>query len=157
MSGVICFRTGGPVAWKGVRQEKTSQSSCEAEIRATNEGCKLTIALRNLAQDFASAGIRLSDIEESTLVYNDNMSCVHWAHKLTMKNIRHMELKDNLVREWVQDKVLKVLHVAGKDNPSDIFTKEMKDGVHFRRLRDSFMSSAASFLRDSRRISYSRL
>ena len=74
-----------------------------------------------------------------------------------MKNTRHMELKDNSIRELVQDKSLNVLHVAGKDNPSDIFTKEMKDGVHFRRLRDSFMSPAASFLRLAQSVSFSRL
>ena len=31
-------------------------------------------------------------------------------------------------------------------NPSDIFIKEMKDGAHFRRLRDSFMMSHRQFL-----------
>ena len=30
------------------------------------------------------------------------------------------------------------IHVKGTCNPSDIFTEEMKDGAHFRRLRDSF-------------------
>ena len=36
-------------------------------------------------------------------------------------------------------------------NPSDIFTKEMRDGTHFRRLRDSFMfmSRLSDFLQDS--------
>ena len=40
-----------------------------------------------------------------------------------------MELHENAVREWVQDDYLKGDHVAGKYNPSDIFTKEMKDGA----------------------------
>ena len=44
------------------------------------------------------------------------------------------------------DGVLDVRHVPGKLNPADIFTKEMKDGAHFRRLRDAFMSSLSSFL-----------
>jgi hypothetical protein len=33
--------------------------------------------------------------------------------------------------------------------PADIFTKEMRDGAHFRRLRDSFMSRLSDFLQDS--------
>ena len=157
MSGAIIFRSGGPIAWKGERQEKTSGSSCEAEIRATNLGCKLTMGLRNFAEDFSSAGVHLHDCGAPTSVYNDNQSCVNWSHNLTMKNTRHMELKENSVRELVQEKALNVLHVAGKDNPSDIFTKEMKDGVHFRHLRDSFMSSAASFFRLAQATSFSRL
>jgi len=67
---------------------------------------------------------------------------------MTSKAIRHMELQENSVREWVGDKLLAVKHVAGKCNHSDIFTKEMKDGAHFRRLRDSFMCRQADFLRD---------
>lgn len=60
-----------------------------------------------------------------------------------------MEQRENSVREWVADKTLSVKHVQGTCNPSDIFTKEMKDGSHFRRLRDSFMCRHSSFLRDS--------
>ena len=46
---------------------------------------------------------------------------------MTLEAIRHIELRESSVREWVQDKPIKVLHVAGKDNINDIFTKEMRD------------------------------
>ena len=150
------FRMGGPVAWKSVRLERTSQSSCEAEIRATNEGPKLTMAICNTAGDFERTGITISDASDETPVYNDNESCVNWSNNLTMKQTRHMELKENSIWECVQDKILKVLHVMGKCNPSDIFTKEMKDGAHFRRLRDLFMSPASAFLQKSLAILYRR-
>jgi hypothetical protein len=68
---------------------------------------------------------------------------------MTSKAARHIELRENSVREWVQDNTLNVVHVPGKVNPADIFTKEMRDGVHFRRLRDSFMSRLSDFLNDS--------
>ena len=64
---------------------------------------------------------------------------------MTLKAVRHIELRENSVREWVQDKSIKVSHVAGIDNVSDIFTKEMRDVSHFCRLRDSFMSRLADF------------
>ena len=44
---------------------------------------------------------------------------------MTSKVARHIELRKNLVCEWVQDKTLKVIHIAGKTNLTDIFTKEM--------------------------------
>jgi hypothetical protein len=50
---------------------------------------------------------------------------------MTSKAARHIELRKNSIRKWVQDKTLDVLHVAGKLNPADIFTKEMHDGTHF--------------------------
>ena len=65
---------------------------------------------------------------------------------MTSKAARHIELCENLVREWVQDKTLKVIHVAGKTNLADIFTKEMRDGSHFWCLRNSFMCHLMDFL-----------
>ena len=146
MSGAIVFRCGGPIAWKVDRQDQTSLSSCEAEIRATNTGSVETMGLRNLIESMIANGYELNDLDEPTEVFNDNESCVAWAHNMTSKRIRHMSLKDNAVREWVAKGVLDILHVPGKLNPADIFTKEMKDGAHFRRLRDSFMCRLSSFL-----------
>ena len=60
-----------------------------------------------------------------------------------------MEMQENAVREWVQDSCLQILHVPGRINPADIFMKEMRDGVHFWCLRDSFMCPLADFLLQS--------
>ena len=37
LSGYIIYRSGGPIAWKSIRQKQTALSSCEAEVIATNE------------------------------------------------------------------------------------------------------------------------
>ncbi len=50
---------------------------------------------------------------------------------MTTKQIQHLEMRENAVREWVQDAFLKVLHFSGQISPADIFTKEMQDGAHF--------------------------
>ena len=84
------------------------------------------------------------------------MSCVNLANNHTTKGIRHIELRKTRVREWVQQQTLRDLHVAGKCNPSDIFTKEMKGGAHFRRLRDSFMVTASKFKQSSLSAMYRR-
>ncbi len=69
---------------------------------------------------------------------------------MTSKAVRHIELIEKSVREWVQDKTIFVKHVAGKLNgPEDIFTKEMRDGAHFCRLRDSFICQLSNFLNTS--------
>ena len=36
-SGFLICRSGGPIAWKSIRQNHTALSSCEADIMATNE------------------------------------------------------------------------------------------------------------------------
>jgi hypothetical protein len=116
-------------------------SSCEAEIRATNATSKKVVDFRHLCtSSMCKAGHCLPDATQPTLLYNDNDACVKWSHNMTSKAACQIEIRENSVREWVQDKSLAVKHVAGNINPSDIFTKEMRDGTHFRRLRDSFMS-----------------
>jgi len=60
-----------------------------------------------------------------------------------------MEIRENSVHKWVQDLSLQVLHVKGKINPADIFTKEMHDGGDFRHLRDPFMCRLSDFLQQS--------
>jgi hypothetical protein len=42
-----------------------------------------------------------------------------------------MEMRENAIREWVQDASLQILHVPGWINLADLFTKEMQDGAHF--------------------------
>ena len=149
MNGGIVFKNGGPLGWLGERQDRTSLSSCEAEIRATNATSKKVVDFRNLTRSVSEAGYDIPDSAAPTVLYNDNEACVKWSYNMTSKAARHIELRDNSIREWVQDKTLDVKHVPGKVNPADIFTKEMRDGAHFRRLRDSFMSRLSDFLRDS--------
>ena len=146
MSGGIIFRCGGPIAWTCERQDRTSLSSCEAEIRATSTASNLTVAMRNIMESMIDNGFALGDLAAPTTVYNDNESCVAWSHNMTSKGVRWMSLKDNSVREYVEEKTLDIVHVAGKCNPADIFTKEMKDGAQFRRIRDSFMSRLSDFM-----------
>jgi len=146
MSGGIVFRNGGPVGWLAERQERTSLSSCEAEIRATNATSKKVVNFCNICTSMVESGHNLSDIVSPTLLFNDNDACLKWSYNMTTKAARHIELSENSVREWIQSKLLTVKHVAGKINPSDIFTKEMRDGTHFCRLRDSFMSRLSDFV-----------
>jgi hypothetical protein len=131
MNGSIIFKNGGPLGWLGERQERTSLSSCEAEIRATNATSKKVVDFRNLTRSVTEAGHIIPDSDAPTVLYNDNdEACVKWSYNMTSKAARHIELRNNSVREWVQDKTLNVKHVAGKINPADIFTKEISPYRH---------------------------
>ena len=100
MSDAMVFRMNGQLVWKTERQPKTSLSSCEAEIRATNLGSKLTMAARNFTRGFEACGESApSDISRPTQVFNDNNACVLWSGNMTLKALRHVELRENSVRE----------------------------------------------------------
>jgi hypothetical protein len=84
----------------------------------------------------------------ATPVYNDNNACVKWCHNLTTKSNCHIKHCENATREWVENGSIIVIHVSGKCNPSDLFTKKMCGGANFQSLRDSFMSRGSAFLKD---------
>ena len=142
LSGYVICRTGGPVAWRSIRQDRTARSSCEAEILATDECVKETQAIKLLAKD-----LHIPEAEKCTLVYNDNEACVAWSHSVTNKGTKHLNLRENSVREAHSFNEVNVLHIPGVINPSDIYTKEIKDDAHFRRLRDCQMVSRSNFLK----------
>jgi hypothetical protein len=142
MSSGMVFQQGGPLSWTAIRQDQTALSSGEAEICATNETSKSVMGTSHLAESVRSSGYEISDMVAPSPLYN--AACTQWA-----KKIWHMELRENAVREWVHDGILNVLHIKGSINPADIFTKEMWDGAHFRRLRDSFMCRLSDFLHQS--------
>jgi hypothetical protein len=149
MSGGVVFRQGGPLSWTAIRQDQTALSSGEAEICATNEISKSVVGMRHLADSIRSSGYDILDTLAPSLFYNDNAACIQWSHNMTSKKIWHMELQENLVCEWVKDGILNVLHIKGRVNPADIFTKEMRNGAHFWMLCDSFMCRLLDFLQQS--------
>jgi hypothetical protein len=128
------------------QQDLTALSSGEADICATNEASKSVVGMRHLAESVRSSGFNISDTLTHSPLYNDNAACIQWSHNMTF---RHMELRENSVHKWVENTTLNVLHVSGHVNPAYIFTKEMGDGAHFRRLWDSFMCCLSNFLQQS--------
>ena len=138
MSGVIIFRSGGPISWASILQERTSRSSSEAEIKATSELTKRILALKNVMGD-----IHLHDAHKCTRDWNDNRNCVDWACGIIPKAVCHVNIRDAYVRSSVWDCEIQVKHIIGKLNPADLFTKEIRDNLHFRTLRDLVVQASS--------------
>jgi hypothetical protein len=147
MSDAIIMQSGGPLAWKADCQERTSLSSCKAEIRATNIGARLTVNTRNMISSLCNLGYPIDNTTLPTPLYNDNNACVKWCYNMTTKGNCHIKNCENSTRKWVADGTITITHVAGKCNVSNIFTKEMQDGANFCQLRDSFMCRASNYLK----------
>ena len=81
-------------------------------------------------------------LNDTTHIYNDNMACVQWSKNRTTRSIRHIQLRENAVREAVQNGLISVKHIPGKLNPADIFTKEDRDTAHYVSMRDCVVPSS---------------
>jgi hypothetical protein len=134
------FLQGGPILWKSHKEKRTSRSTCEAEVKATDECVKSVQWIRNVLSD-----LELLPPHSPTLIYNDNSAAVLWCNTTSQKGMRHVNIRENAVREAVHEHgEVSILHVSGKTNPADLFTKEHKSGDVFRSIRDSFMSRRSS-------------
>lgn len=137
ISGFLIW-LGGPLHWVSKRQSITARSSTEAEIYAVDECTK---SLQHISHI-------LTDLQLFTLftdnapipIQNDNEAAVKWSHNMTTKGLRHIQMRENAVREQVQLGFITVEHIGGKHNPADTFTKEEKDAAHFLQCRDLLVS-----------------
>ena len=136
LSGFIIW-LGGPIHWVSKRQTVTARSSAEAEIYATDECTKFLLYLHHILTDL---GFAHKHMPPKTKIYNDNEACVCWSHNMTTKGLRHIQIRENAVRESIQSDLIDVLHIAGKINLADLFTKEDKDAAHFIAIRDTIMT-----------------
>jgi hypothetical protein len=124
---------GGPIHWTSKRQSITARSSAEAEIYATDECTKNLIQLSHILTHLP---LHTPVMSLPSIIYNDNMACICWSKATTTKGLRHVQIRENAVRESVQSDFITVQHIEGKINLSDLFTKEDKDTEHFITLRD---------------------
>jgi hypothetical protein len=126
----------GPLHWMSMRQTVTAGSSAEAEIYATDEFVKF---LLEIVQLFEFLHIKDIFMPATSIIYNDNQACINWSKQTTTKGLRHIQMKENSVRENVSSNFGQIHHVNGKVNLANLFTKEMKDTSHFVELRDIMM------------------
>ena len=136
MSGFLQWLSG-PLHWISKRQTITARSAAESEIYATDECTKNTLHIRHILDDLHLLSIFCP---QATTICNDNQACVTWSTNMTTKGLRHIQIRENAVRESVLNKDIEVTHVAGNVNHSDIFTKEDRHTEHFLSLRNVIMT-----------------
>jgi len=126
----------GPLHWLSKRQTVTAGSSAEAEIYATDECVKFLLELIQIMEFLEVRDIFMPSVNT---IYNDNKACVDWSKSCTTKGLRHIQMRENRIRENIESRFVSIKHIDGKINIADVFTKEMRDINHFVTLRDLFM------------------
>jgi hypothetical protein len=119
--GHLVFLSNGPLIWKSHKEKCNSHSSCEVEVKATDECTKSVQWLWNVLSDLSLLS------EDPTLIFNDNMATVNWSNTTSHKVMHHINIRENAIHEAVHEyNEITVQHIGGKVNPSDLFTKEQR-------------------------------
>ena len=114
-----------------------SRSSCKAEIKAMDEGCKILEFLQHIFRELSIPDGHYLAL----LLYNDNKGGICWSlSEAITKKLRHLNIREVVIHDVIRSEDIFIGHISGVLNFADIFTKEMKDMQHFLLLQKGIMS-----------------
>ena len=144
VSGFGCLFAGGPVVYKTKYQKAIALSSTEAEFYALCELGKVILYIRSVLHDL---GI---EQHQATSIYEDNRGCmliVKSGHPT--RRVRHVDIKQLAVLEWVSQDLLDIRHIQSTDNPADTLTKPLGK-ILYQRHNDVLMGKIQPLYASSR-------
>lgn len=128
--GYVMMIGTSPIAWSSKQQSIVALSSCEAEyIACSHAACKV-IWLRNLLLELGYPQPRV------TLLYCDNSGTVDFAHDPhSHTRMKHIDICAHFIQNQVNNGVIDVVQVPGKENVADICTKSLPRILHKNALK----------------------
>ena len=120
MTGFVIYLRGVPVSWKSRGQKSVTLSSTEAEFVALSEAAK---EIKFIVQILESMKMK---VEFPIIVRVDNVGAIGLSKNLsTSQRTKHIDVRYNFVREFVEDEFIKIIFVKSEENHADIFTKNV--------------------------------
>ena len=133
---------GSLICWCSTDQGSISTSTAESEIKAVNHTLK--------AEVIANRGIlnTMGWKQSPTIIEEDNKACVD-ASLLThmTRNLRHLELTENFLKEKYADGTCVLVKIASGDNNADIGTKRVAKPL-FDKLTDAIIDKSLRVIRN---------
>jgi hypothetical protein len=115
-----CFTLGkGMVSWKATRSPSVALSSCEAELYGGSSAAQELLWAKRLLQE-------LGHPTEKPVLWCDNQSTVLMTKDPVFSSrSKHIDARYFFIRELTQGGEMETRHIAGNDNPADVFTKPL--------------------------------
>ena len=118
----------GCVSWLSRRQKTVASSSTEAEYMALSDCSRQLVWMHQLLSEI---GFKIPP----PYLNADNEGSIFWgSNPVQEKRSKHIDIRYHVVREYVEEKKIVLLHIAGDVNPADIFTKNL-DRTKFEQIR----------------------
>ena len=118
MSGILHFVNQTPIQWFSKKQNTVETATYGSEFMVARQA---TEQIMDLRYTLRMMGI---PIDGKSWLFGDNQSVITSSTiPKSTSNKRHNALSYHRVRECIAHGIINLLHVDGKNNPSDVLTK----------------------------------
>ena len=115
-SGSLVTLFGTPLMWSSRRQDVVSMSITEAEYIACSETAKDAQWITQFLKEIG--------VNQRPVLHTDNEAALKLTKTQTFhRRTRHIEHRYHYIRELVDQGVITIKGIKGKENPADLFTK----------------------------------
>ncbi len=122
-----CFSLGkGMIRWKATKSPAVALSTCEAELYG---GASAAQELMWLKQLMAELGVPQA---KPTLWCDNESTVAHTQDPIFSARSKHIEARYFFIRELIKAGRMDAQHIAGEENPADLFTKPLFQDRHMK-------------------------
>ena len=143
--GFASYLFGNLVGWLSKLQASVALSTAESEYVGISKSAQFALWYKQLV---SSMGLELA-YYEPIVILSDSLSAINISNSnecVVGKYTKHILYKVHWFREFIRDGTLRMLHVPGTENISDIFTKLLSKKP-FRQFRDQLLRGDFRVLR----------
>ena len=133
VTGYVFVLNNAPISWCSQKQATVALSTQEAEYMSLSSACRELVWLRAVLAELGvvyNVGVTL---------YNDNAAAIALAkNPVQHRRNKHIDIKHHYIRELIENKVVEVKWLSGKEIPADFLTKALSYNK-YKLCRDSLM------------------
>ena len=110
----------GAISWASQRQKMVALSVGEAEYMELASTGRQAAWLKSFSGEIGFP------IERPIPLYLDNQAAIFLMINPAVEHrTKHIDIRHHYIREQYEERVVEPFHVAGEENPADLFTKSL--------------------------------